>query len=474
MTDKMMRVAGRDPDGLAKGFKTDKDGNLGIQIEGSKSPIETMGKKSIYPVSDLKMLNIPTYDGSNQPTHPSVVYIASGFGGYKYWMAFTPYPFSNNRFENPSIVASNDGENFVVPKGLTNPIDDAPTSPNFNRDVELIYNVATSELWLYWSDNNGTYRKKSSDGVVWSVEEVCIMIPSSERLGALGIVLLRDGTFQAFSALNSETNAYMKFSSPDGLTWTRRGSVRTNLRSSWHLSTHSDSTGIHFLEATNPPGQLYRDHALYYGFSDDGEEVTFDSTPFLIPETEGWTARHLYRSCMIRHSNQNYRIYVSARNLKDEWRVGFVDVQFNDPGDLLERQRTPHKHVVHKAIFKNREIRNTSTIYGMTGGFRDLPELKTFENKALMIYSSLDQPITISIFNDLRLPGSGFDWLSYGGTATENRQLITVPNALNKPFLIDKNHLPALGVPLIPGSTIGISCGVAPTTGDLTVFLIAW
>ena len=35
---------------------------------------------------------IPTYDGTNQPTHPSVVKFEQPWNGYLYWMAMTPYP----------------------------------------------------------------------------------------------------------------------------------------------------------------------------------------------------------------------------------------------------------------------------------------------------------------------------------------------------------------------------------------------
>jgi len=53
--------------------------------------------------------NTPTYDGSGQVVNPDVVYFPSGWHGYKYWLAMTPYPNSNDDYENPSILVSNDG-----------------------------------------------------------------------------------------------------------------------------------------------------------------------------------------------------------------------------------------------------------------------------------------------------------------------------------------------------------------------------
>jgi len=38
------------------------------------------------------LFTIPTYDGSGTVVHPSVYFNPDGWSGYKYWMAFTPFP----------------------------------------------------------------------------------------------------------------------------------------------------------------------------------------------------------------------------------------------------------------------------------------------------------------------------------------------------------------------------------------------
>ncbi len=71
-------------------------------------------------------------------------------------MGFTPYPNTNDQYENPSIVASNDGVNWVVPTGLVNPIgvqdpDLHLLDPGLHlADTELVYNKATNKLRCYW------------------------------------------------------------------------------------------------------------------------------------------------------------------------------------------------------------------------------------------------------------------------------------------------------------------------------------
>ena len=68
----------------------------------------------------------PTYDGSGQVVHPDVVHVPGGWNGYEYWMGMTPYPNSNDDFENPSVLASNDNVTWVVPPGVTNPLAPEP------------------------------------------------------------------------------------------------------------------------------------------------------------------------------------------------------------------------------------------------------------------------------------------------------------------------------------------------------------
>lgn len=148
---------------------------------------------------------IPTYDGSGKSTHPSVVDIrqvtGSDLSGYRWWLADTPYPDMNDTYENPSIFASNDRINWVVPPGVTNPLapdPDGPGGPGYNSDVELVWAPETSQFVLYWRDYVATrtpqmyYRTATSpDGLAWTVPTEPLMSivepwrsPTISRVGA--------------------------------------------------------------------------------------------------------------------------------------------------------------------------------------------------------------------------------------------------------------------------------------------------
>lgn len=181
---------------------------------------------------DIGAIKISTIANANQPgsflpelirdisgnhpsyCHPDVEYFPNGFNGYKYWMVFTPYfgIIGSDRiaslYENPSIAVSNDGIEWVTPKGLINPIQQRPAledsyraadgTPNqgYWSDVDWDFNGQEFELyyrgcffsskvlkkWGAQSENNARklnqeaerviVRQTSKDGIHWTPLEV--------------------------------------------------------------------------------------------------------------------------------------------------------------------------------------------------------------------------------------------------------------------------------------------------------------
>jgi len=63
-------------------------------------------------------LSIPNYNAVGA-VHPDVIHFPDGHDGYRYWMYYTPYPPDSE--ENPCLVRSNDGINFMD-AGVSNPL----------------------------------------------------------------------------------------------------------------------------------------------------------------------------------------------------------------------------------------------------------------------------------------------------------------------------------------------------------------
>ena len=107
-------------------------------------------------------LIIKTPEGSNQPYHPSVIYIPEGWNGYKYWMAETPYPLGEDgdwkglppyreRWENPCVHVSKDVIHWNDFEDSQNPIDDLDENNIINKDYfsdpHLVFYKDTLECW---------------------------------------------------------------------------------------------------------------------------------------------------------------------------------------------------------------------------------------------------------------------------------------------------------------------------------------
>ena len=80
-------------------------------------------------------LQIPTYENSGQAVHPDVMRDPVS---NEIMMAYTPYPFSIDRYENPSLAVSVDGLRFHVEKGTINPLA-APPHKDHNDDPDLFF-----------------------------------------------------------------------------------------------------------------------------------------------------------------------------------------------------------------------------------------------------------------------------------------------------------------------------------------------
>ena len=111
----------------------------------------------------------PDYPRQSQ-THPSILFSAEKWNGYAYWIATTPYPDGDVRYENPCIYKSNDSINFLPVK--KNPLLDYPGNNAFNSDPELFFH-ANKLFCIVRENENANYLREikllsSFNGDDWS------------------------------------------------------------------------------------------------------------------------------------------------------------------------------------------------------------------------------------------------------------------------------------------------------------------
>lgn len=137
------------------------------------------------------VLDIPTYDAAPSETHFNWTYFETAWNGYKYWGVFTPYPFEDR--ENPSIVVSNDGETWIEPPGISNPIDLLNTGDPYNSDPCIVYVENEDLLYVFYRTTYGATNtqevnyRTSADGITWSAKTTLQTGPFGEA-GSFSIV----------------------------------------------------------------------------------------------------------------------------------------------------------------------------------------------------------------------------------------------------------------------------------------------
>lgn len=137
-------------------------------------------------------LTTPTHDGFGEAVQPGVIYEPNGWNGYKYWMAMNPF-YRLDHTEAVDILASNDGDTWVVPGGLTNPITGEPGVGHTYADPDLFLSLDKTTLYVVYVDyvtptDQLILLKSSTDGVTWGAPVTIITIPDATAIREPSIV----------------------------------------------------------------------------------------------------------------------------------------------------------------------------------------------------------------------------------------------------------------------------------------------
>ena len=151
--------------------------NVGAAVVLPYAPANTLfdifDQQQIIPRRPLSLPN-PYYAIGSDMVHPGPIYFPEGWNGYRYWMAYTPYPGSNSSYENPCLACSNDGDAWITPPGTINPLVQKPSS-GYNADTHLVASPDGKKLYLIYRERlitgitgNNVRVMESADGAIWS------------------------------------------------------------------------------------------------------------------------------------------------------------------------------------------------------------------------------------------------------------------------------------------------------------------
>lgn len=277
-------------------------------------------------------LDLPTPDGSGQVVHPSVHDFGPGikWHGFRYWMAMTPFPGSDDSLENPCILASNNGWQWVIPAGLTNPIYPEPYGGRFNSDPDITYDPRSDELVLIYREQqqdatHQTFYARSPDGVTWPHKATPMnwTLPATQLLSPC-IIRRGEGDWLAYG-ITRDAWKIVRYTatSPEG-PWSGPTVCTGTPATPWHMDIWWAGDRFHALLdqfGTSTDG-------LSCGTSSDGLAWTFGA-PVMLPRPGEWDAE-LYRPTLTPHENgTHYRVWYSARSVvhsKNDWRTGYTEL----------------------------------------------------------------------------------------------------------------------------------------------------
>jgi hypothetical protein len=293
------------------------------------------------------LMVIPTYDGSGQATEPKVLFFPVSWHGFSYWMAMTPYTNSDASKENPSILASSDGQNWVVPPGVVNPV--APQAGAHLDDPELFYNASSDELWLYYLEedlagNTLLLLRTSSDGILWSSP---IQLSSnkdyqmlSPTVGFRGNQYLLWGINSGSAGCSAQSTEVFLEESSDGKTWGPSQTLQISQPGFviWHISVIWVQAKQEFwtVFAAYPAGDTCGNTSLFFARSPDGINWTTYSKPVFVPGN-GWDSQAIYRSTLVYHPDTDLlQVWFSAEGNNKVWSIGFSELTYSDFVNLLQ------------------------------------------------------------------------------------------------------------------------------------------
>lgn len=289
-----------------------------------------------YPSTKINM-TLTTYDGGGETVHPSVVDTGvSGWNGYRYWMANTPYPVSNSAYENPSIWASTDGITWVVPVGVTNPVISKP-SDGYNADTELYFEDNT--MYLYWKKVVGFPQTRtvevisSTDGFVTISSPTTVLNCDEDEYENVSPAVLKDGSiykmyYYTFSDAIQTNNPRIKVAestSPNGI-FTNKKNCIINIDSGhipWHLDAIKYNNYFYIAATSFPADGLTK--RVYIYKSNNG--LKFIRSPYTVLNysVQTFDSSNYYRPTLCEVGGQ-MRLYYAAYSAASKWTFNRIDI----------------------------------------------------------------------------------------------------------------------------------------------------
>lgn len=271
--------------------------------------------------------------GDNQAYHPKVLNFKEKWNGYKYWIAYSPYPYANSKYENPHIRVSNDLINWEELSPNINPLDEVKNTENgirYNSDPHLVYNSDTNELECWWRYVDSKeyiikiYRRKTKDGINWTLKEEIFTSKRDKVDWISPAIIYEDGIYKIWYVYNTKVNYIesedlKEFTEPRVINIDYEDGVKT-----WHIDVIHTKKGYEMITVAFSDWRHRSVMNLYYTYSLDN--IKYENAKVILKPTTGtnyWDNSGLYRSSMI-YENDKYYVFYSGQGTNNAKGIGLM------------------------------------------------------------------------------------------------------------------------------------------------------
>jgi hypothetical protein len=311
----------------------------------------------------LGPISLGEHGESLQPVHPDIVFQDGGFqdggfAGFRYWLAFTPYPWGLDRVENPSMRVSNDGVSWQPVPGAPDPLVPSPEdSDSHHADTDLV--LHDGRLYLVYMTRNKRTRQttysliESADGIEWTP-------PLEIYRGTTGLspsVVVHDNCWwmwsvEIISADPVRTRlVLLKGQNPKDLSPSAVCHLNIPGWVVWHLDVQWTGRLFETVVTAYPIGSDDSRTALFHAHSHDGSQFRQTVTdPILQPTSFGWDNRQIYRSTFLKAADSDYSVWYSAASWAMFYGIGLASGPLQNLRRVPCRPMASHPAGVRKVI----------------------------------------------------------------------------------------------------------------------------
>lgn len=318
------------------GYSYDASGNASVSLYTAS-----------YPNTTINSTKISAYDysGYSQDIHPDVYFNnTSAFLSvyhHAYWMANTPYYHSIDSVENPQLLCSDDGINWVVPANVTEPIAPAPNNTwGHDDDTDMIFNTTSGKLEIYYlvtqrSPYNATVQQRTFDGVTVSGYTNLTGITPFEVSPAF--IRNADGSYDSWCVnLTNSPKLLYHYTSTDGINWGNQQTVNFTTvpgMDIWHFNAQPYNGGYVYMMTFCTAGASGSGAKLYIGTSATagGYITTQNDKPLIDIGQMAFDNNEVYRSCSMTDGT-GIDVWYSGDDLSQNWNIAYAYITQNSTG----------------------------------------------------------------------------------------------------------------------------------------------